>query len=204
MLLDCDPRFDWAPENVVLASGVQCQPHGIGRGVILDMSQQQQLHEMYLSRSLGSTSADAKLGQLKHLWGQYVTHLLSMTPAQRQAMGIGISVSRSGRWSWANVQSRIAGIVNFSAFVKQLPGATSEERLIADRMVFSVQSFKSAMIGSLKLEIGSWFLARPNFMDEGDREAAAMWFGNVTNIFNHFGPNQEFNLILEVITKGYL
>ena len=113
--------------------------------------------------------------------------------AQRRA---GFIVSRGGnQQSWASTQQRVNHIVQFAAWVNAHESASPHQRALADRMLFSVQS---AQLGSIKLEVGSWFLARPSFLDAGEKSAAAMWFAKVDKIFTHEGPTLSSNLILQV------
>ena len=88
--------------------------------------------------------------------------------------------------------------MQFAAWVNALESASPHQRALADRMLFSVQSYQSAQLGSIKLEVGSWFLARPSFLDAGEKSAAAMWFAKVDKIFTHEGPTLSSNLILQV------
>ena len=151
---------------------------------------------MYLARSLGSDVQDARLAQFRQLWEQYVGHLSRLPLAQqRQA---GFNVSRSNIQTWASTRHRVSQIVQFAAYMRTLPSATPDQRALAARMPVSIQYFKSAQIGSQKLVVGSWFLAKPGFLDAGEKSAAAMWFGHVEQILSHIGPSQSSNLILQV------
>lgn len=200
--MDCNPRYDWAPEKVVLDSALQCQPYGKCKQVILSPKQQVRLHDMYLERSLGSTTGDARLGQLRQLWDKYQAHLRSLPSAEQRAAGFYL-MGRDRKLTWRSAQSRVTAIFNFEEFVNRLrPTATSEQRAIVKRMIFSVKYYSSAKLGSVKLKVGSWFLARPSFLNEHDSKR--MWFGKVERIFTHFGPNLESNLILEVTYYDYM
>ena len=198
--VDCKNPQHWAPEQAVLDDAMQCVPLGTGRSSILGEEQQFQLHEMYLARSLGSNVQDARLTLFRQLWEQYIGHLRDLPLAEQRRAGF--NVSRSGIQSWATTRQRVSHIVQFATFIKASPSATPDQHALAARMPVSVQCYKSAQIGSLKLVVGSWFLAKPGFLDAGEKSAAAMWFGHVEQILTHIGPSQSSNLIIQVPVWG--
>ena len=113
-------------------------------------------------------------------------------------LSAGFQVTRNGALRWISTRDRVTAIVRFEDYVKKELPSSAEQQALAERMKPSVKSFDKAMIGSVPLKVSRWFLAMPSFLDEGEKAAAAMWFGQVEKIFTHIGPGKMSNLILQV------
>lgn len=173
----------WAPENNVLdKSKADFTMMGLPKFHMLSINDQIKLQDMYLNIStLGFASHDSDLASYRELWSQYLDTLQA-------------SPSFNPRTKRFNTPAaRIAGIVNFETFAREIEAQQSH---LATRMDSGIQVHAMGVrINSITFKKGSWFLARPSFLQPN--ESDMMWFGHVIRVFSHNGPNGS-NILLQV------
>jgi hypothetical protein len=200
------------PEEAVLDSAIAATPDGCkpllkGARRGLTEAQQSQMHNMYMERSMGTPQQDGALRRLRQLWLEYLAVVADRPATQRPGT---VVLGAGGSLQFRSVSAHVTYIVRFQQWAlqrhqrqqqQQQPdptavAASAADLQLASRMKDRVTSYRAAMIGTLKLTVGSWFLARPSFLLP--EEAPAMWFGHVEHIFEHDGPAGGPNLILQV------
>jgi hypothetical protein len=192
--------LDWAPEEAVLDCALSATPEGckpLGKGFprTLSVGQQAQLHTMYRERRLGDPQQDVALARLRRLWESYLEDLSQKPMSDRRGFTVRSS-DQSVAFTSANQL-----VTHLLCFPKWVVEEYSEVASDADvgatrRMRVQIVSYKEVMIGSVRLKLGGWFLASPSFLLPS--EASALWFGHVEHIFEHIGPSELPNLVLQV------
>ena len=88
-------------------------------------------------------------------------------------------------------------LARFPVWARDSGHTTVQDACVTTRLNFSVFTFPVACLnGHLKLKVGDWVMAHPNFLLAAERES--MWFGRIELIFEHIGPNGIKVLMLKV------
>ena len=190
------PKEEWAPEDSVLDSSIAasaqgCIPLGRSYFITLTFTEQAKLHAMYL-RQYGPQH------RYTVLWGRFL-EVVSCRPANER-----LNTNAHAAAKTVTFNTPVALRTHLMLFIAwaRAQSLSVDDRRMAQGFSDVCTTFKKVKIGSLQVEIGSWFLARPSMLSA--QEQASMWFGHVEDLISHKGPDGNTGVFVKVGNRHVL